>query len=59
MRDWTVVFALVCATFGAGVVFYYGWPERNTVPKFGLLLKVLAGMLVFLWVSIGALWING
>ena len=59
MRDWTVVFALMCATLGAGVVFYYGWPERKLLPGFGRMLKVLAGMLVFLWVSVGVMWIYG
>lgn len=58
MRDLTVVFALMCATLGAGVVTYYGWPERKVLPKMGTLIKVLWGVLVFLWVSVGVLWFN-
>ena len=58
MKDLGVVFALVIATFGAGVVTYFGWPERAVLPKMGMLIKVLWGALAFLWLSVGMMWFN-
>jgi len=58
MRDTGVMIALVLGTIGAGILFYYAWPERNVFPVMRRMLWVIAAMLVFLWVSFGWLWFS-
>lgn len=58
MRDMSVVIALVLGTIGAGILFYYAWPERHIYPVLRRMLYFIAGCLVFLWVSVVWLWFS-
>ena len=58
MRDTGVLIALVLGTVGAGILFYYAWPERHIYPVLRRMLYLIAGCLVFLWVSLGWMWFS-
>lgn len=47
--DW---FAIAIATFGVGVVVYYGWDSRKAYPPFRKLIYGLLGLMTILWILI-------
>ena len=54
----SVVFALVLGTIGAGILFYYAWPERSIYPILKRMLYFIVGCLMFLWISVIAMWFS-
>lgn len=58
MRDTGVLIALVLGTIGAGILFYYAWPERRIYPILKRMLYFIVGCLMFLWISVIAMWFS-
>lgn len=58
MRDWSIIGAEIVMTIGYLLVLKFGWPERHTVPKLGLIIKILGGVILTLWLVTIWMWVN-
>lgn len=58
MRDISVLIALLCGTFGAGLLAWVSWPQRKIYKPVWTMTKVTFIMLAFCWVAVVWMWFS-
>ena len=58
MRDVSLLIALLCGTFGAGVLAWVSWPQRKIYRPIWTAVLVTSGMLTFCWVAFIWMWFS-